>query len=144
MKIIFQSVFNCHGTRTPDHISAPLKMDRSKKYFSHYFQEMQTTKNKFRDSLYISTSSEEESERFIEMCDLRQEVKEEDTAAEVDKKTATIRRIREMSRTLDDLSNKMADVKKETIRLKQENEVIDEYIQNLMEQTKTFGASQLK
>ena len=114
------------------------------KYFSHYFQEMQMTKNKFRDSLYISTSNEEESERFIEMCDLKQEVKEEDAAAEDDKKTATIRRIREMSRTLDDLSNKMTDVKKETIRLKQENEVIDEYIQNLMEQTKTFGASQLK
>ena len=48
-----------------------------------------------------------------------------------------------MSRTLDDITNKIADVKKDTIRLKQENEVINEYVANLMEQSKTFEPTDL-
>ena len=107
------------------------------KYFAHYFQEIQTTKEKFRD--YINRN-ESESEKLIEMSD----IKPEDIEAVVDEKTAAIKRIREMARTLDDISSKIADVKEETIRLTQENEVIDEYISNLIEQSKTFGPANLK
>ena len=112
------------------------------KYFSHYFQEIQTTKDKFRD--YINRS-DSESEKLIEMSELS-DLKQEDVIKEavVDEKTAAIKRIREMARTLDDISIKMSDVKEETIRLTQENEVIDEYILNLMEQSKTFEPARLK
>ena len=82
-----------------------------------------------------------ELSEMSELSDLKQEnIKE----AVVDEKTAAIKRIREMARTLDDISIKMSDVKEETIRLTQENEVIDEYILNLMEQSKTFEPARLK
>ena len=110
------------------------------KYFSHYFQEIQTTKDKFRE--YINRN-DSETEKLIEMSELT-DLKQEDTEANVDEKTAAIRRIREMARTLDDISTKIADVKEETIRLTQENAVLDEYILNLMEQSKTFEPAKLK
>ena len=124
------------------------------KYFSHYFQEIQTTKEKFRD--YINRS-EPEGERLIELADLKQDISEvEDIevagareAADEgledgeDEKAALIARIEEMGRTLDDISNKMADIKEETLRLRYENTVMDEYILNLMEQTKTFEPAKL-
>ena len=124
------------------------------KYFSHYFQEIQTTKEKFRD--YINRS-EPEGERLIELADLKQDISEVEDSAEADareaadegaeygedEKAALIARIEEMARTLDDISNKMADIKEETLRLRQENTVMDEYILNLMEQTKTFEPAKL-
>ena len=124
------------------------------KYFSHYFQEIQTTKEKFRD--YINRS-EPEGERLIELADLKQDISEvedievagareaADEGAEdgEDEQAALIARIEEMARTLDDISNKMADIKEETLRLRQENTVMDEYILNLMEQTKTFEPTKL-
>ena len=61
----------------------------------------------------------------------------------LDEKAELIKNILEMSRTLDDITNKIADVKKDTIRLKQENEVINEYVANLMEQSKTFEPTDL-
>ena len=115
-------------------------MDKSMKYFSHYFQEIQTTKDKFRD--YINRN-DSESEKLIEMSELSDLKQEDIKEAVVDEKTAAIKRIREMGRTLDDISIKMSDVKEETIRLTQENEVIDEYILNLMEQSKTFEPARL-
>ena len=124
-----------------DHISENLvKMDMSMKYFGHYFQEIQTTKDKFRD--YINRN-DSETEKLIEMSEIS-DLKQEDTEAKVDEKTAAIKRIREMARTLDDISTKIADVKEETIRLTQENAVLDEYILNLMEQSKTFEPAGLK
>ena len=126
-------------------------MEKSMKYFSHYFQEIQTTKEKFRD--YINRS-EPEGERLIELADLKQDISEvedievagaREAADEYgeDEKAALIARIEEMARTLDDISNKMADIKEETLRLRQENTVMDEYILNLMEQTKTFEPAKL-
>ena len=123
-------------------------MEKSMKYFSHYFQEIQTTKEKFRD--YINRS-EPEGERLIELADLKQDISQVEDSAEAeegveygeDEKAALIARIEEMARTLDDISNKMADIKEETLRLRQENSVMDEYILNLMEQTKTFEPTKL-
>ena len=114
-------------------------MSKSLKYFSHYFQEIQTTKDKFKD--YI-IRNEPESEKLIELSDLR--LNDEDYEEESgDEKSLLIKTILEMSRTLDDISNKIADIKKDTIRLKQENQVIDEYVSNLMEQSKTFEPTDL-
>ena len=110
------------------------------KYFGLYFQEIQTTKDKFRD--YINRN-DSETEKLIEMSEIS-DLKQEDMDANVDEKTTAIKRIREMARTLDDISTKIADVKEETIRLTQENAVLDEYILNLMEQSKTFEPAGLK
>ena len=114
-------------------------MSKSLKYFSHYFQEIQTTKDKFKD--YI-IRNEPESQKLIELSDLK--LNDDDYEEESgDEKSLLIKTILEMSRTLDDISNKIADIKKDTIRLKQENEVIDEYVSNLMEQSKTFEPTDL-
>ena len=112
-------------------------MAKSLKYFSHYFQEVQTTKDKFKD--YISRN-EPESEKLIELSDIKVAIQDE---PEVDEKQELINRIMEMSRTLDDITNKIADVKKDTLRLTGENEVMDEYLANLMAQSKTFEPANL-
>ena len=118
-------------------ISLENKMAKSLKYFSHYFQEVQTTKDKFKD--YISRN-EPESEKLIELSDIKVAIQDE---PEVDEKQELINRIMEMSRTLDDITNKIADVKKDTLRLTGENEVMDEYLANLMAQSKTFEPANL-
>ena len=114
-------------------------MAKSLKYFSHYFQEVQTTKDKFKD--YI-IRNDQESEKLIELAEMKLDVNDEDSEV-LDEKAQLIKAILEMSKTLDDISNKIADVKKDTIRLKHENEVINEYVANLMVQSKTFEPTDL-
>lgn len=115
-------------------------MAKSLRYFSHYFQEIQTTKEKFKD--YI-IRNEAETEKLIELTDLKPVLNDLESEEPLDEKAVLIKNIQEMSRTLDDITNKIADIKKDTIRLKQENEVIDEYVLNLMEQSKTFEPTKL-
>ena len=116
-------------------------MSKSLKYFSHYFQEIQTTRDKFKN--YIARN-EPESEKLIELTDINVGFEKDDTITNVDEKEALIKSIMEMSRTLDDITNKTADIKKDTTRLKQENDVLDEYIANLMQQSKTFEPTLMK
>merc|ERR1712086_586995 len=59
----------------------------------------------------------------------------EDPLAE---KARLIRDIEELNLTLEDLTQKIVIVKADTTKLSEENKVIDEYVVNLMEQTKTF------
>ena len=115
-------------------------MAKSLRYFSHYFQEIQTTKEKFKD--YI-IRNEAETEKLIELTDLKPVLNDLVSEEPLGEKAVLIKNIQEMSRTLDDITNKIADIKKDTIRLKQENEVIDEYVLNLMEQSKTFEPTKL-
>ena len=124
------------------------------KYFSHYYKEIQTTKAKFKD--YIARN-DSETEKLIELKDFSGgkdiEVEEVDgTQNEVevlslqntveedplDEKTRLIRDIKELNLTLEDLTQKIVNVKTDATKLSEENKVIDEYIVNLMEQSKTF------
>ena len=56
----------------------------------------------------------------------------------VDEKSRLIRDIKELNLTLEDLTQKIVAVKTDTTKLKEENVVIDEYVANLIEQSKTF------
>merc|ERR1712202_53242 len=128
-----------------------LIMEKSLKYFSHYYKEIQTTKDKFKG--YIARN-ESESEKLIELKDFsgkENDVAESDLGIEnvaevtpvtkpaeeepVDEKS---RLIRELNLTLEDLTQKIVAVKTDTTKLKEENVVIDEYVANLIEQSKTF------
>ena len=56
----------------------------------------------------------------------------------IDDKARLIRDIKELNMTLEDLTQKIVNVKTDATKLSEENKVIDEYIVNLMEQSKTF------
>merc|ERR1712096_93675 len=119
------------------------------KYFSHYYKEIQTTKDKFKG--YIARN-DSESVKLIELKDFSG--KENDVAEDdielatpvtkpaeeepVDEKSKLIRDIKELNLTLEDLTQKIVAVKTVTTKLKEENVVIDEYVANLIEQSKTF------
>eukprot|EP00092_Neocalanus_flemingeri_P031297 GFUD01033993.1.p1 GENE.GFUD01033993.1~~GFUD01033993.1.p1 ORF type:complete len:136 (+),score=54.69 GFUD01033993.1:44-451(+) len=130
-------------------------MEKSMKYFSHYYKEIQTTKAKFKD--YIAKNDDSETEKLIELKDFSGKVNyvaedaletkddsdvpsdQQPTEEEpVDEKSSLIRDIKVLNMTLEDLTQKMIAVKTDTTKLKQENAVIDEYVVNLMEQSKTF------
>ena len=129
-------------------------MEKSLKYFSHYYKEIQTTKAKFKD--YIARN-DAETEKLIELKDfsgkdievakndIEKQIHDEDISVTepaddepLHEKSRLIRDIKELSLTLEDLTLKMVDVKTDTTKLKDENAVIDEYVVNLMEQSKTF------
>merc|ERR1711970_1463653 len=145
-------------------------MEKSKKYFNHYFKEIQATKDKFKDNHYfkeiqatrdkfkdyvaVVAGNEAETQKLIELKDFsadKDDVFERKTGNEVtsnnavaeneepvDDKAKLIRDIKELSRTLEDITEKIVNVKTDTTKLAEENQVIDEYILSLMEQSKTF------
>merc|ERR1712098_316733 len=126
-------------------------MEKSKKYFSHYFKEIQATKDKFKD--FVSRN-EPETQKLIELknfsdnndCSdeknaINKEVLENYCAAQdepLDDKAKLIKDIKELNMTLEDITKKIVNIKTETTKLTEENKVIDEYIVSLMEQSKTF------
>ena len=113
-------------------------MAKSLKYFSHYFKEIQTTGDKFKD--YI-IRDEPETVKLIEMDDFGPNILEGNEKQEeksVDEKSQLIEKVLELGRTLDDINVKLVAVKKDSVRLDEENKVIENYVENLMLQSKTF------
>ena len=112
-------------------------MAKSLKYFSHYFKEIQTTRDKFKD--YI-IREEPETVKLIEMNDIGQNILEGNAKQEntLDEKSQMIEKVLELGRTLDDINVKLVAVKRDSVRLEEENKVIENYVENLMVQSKTF------
>ena len=122
-------------------------MEKSKKYFSHYYKEIQSTRTWIKD---IIAGNEAETQKLIELQDFSSNgekgVTKNDDVVEVepieeaplDEKSKLIQDIKDLSLTLEDITNKLVDVKTDTTKLAEENKVIDEYIVKLMEQSKTF------
>merc|ERR1712098_489104 len=131
-------------------------MEKSKKYFSHYFKEIQATKDKFKDFV---ARNESETQKLIELKDfsdskdgddeknaISKEVLESYCAAKdepLDDKAKLIKDIKELNMTIEDITKKIVNVKTETTKLTEENKVIDDYIVSLMEQSKTFEPTDL-
>ena len=115
-------------------------MAKSLKYFSHYFKEIQTTRDQFKD--YI-IREEAETVKLIEMDDFGPNILEGKNKPEnsVDEKSQLVEKVLELGRTLDDINVKLLAVKKDTVRLEEENKVIEKYVENLMAQSKTFGSA---
>ena len=122
-------------------------MEKSKKYFSHYYKEIQSTRTWIKD---IIAGNEAETQKLIELQDFSSNgekgvTKNNDDVevepieeAPLDEKSKLIQDIKDLSLTLEDITNKLVDVKTDTTKLTEENKVIDEYIVKLMEQSKTF------
>merc|ERR1711881_130943 len=89
-------------------------MAKSLKYFSHYFKEIQTTGDKFKD--YI-IREEPETVKLIEMDDFGPNILEENEKQEksVDEKAQLIEKVLELGRTLDDINVKLVAVKRDSV-----------------------------
>merc|ERR1712086_537244 len=86
---------------------------------------------------FVKHENKENEEQNTKQVDpeVAQDAVEEDP---LDEKARLIRDIQELNLTLEDLTQKIVIVKTDTTKLSEENKVIDEYVVNLMEQTKTF------
>ena len=119
-------------------------MAKSLKYFSHYFKEIQTTKDKFKEYIIRDDS---EAVKLIEMNDFTSSITEENDAHEeeesIDERSKILEKILDLGKTLDDINRKLVDVKRDAARLEAENKVIEDYVENLMNQSKTFGPANL-
>ena len=67
---------------------------------------------------------------------LRNENEKEERS--VDEKSQLIEKVLELTRTLDDINVKLVAVKNDSVRLEEENKVLENYVENLMLQSKTF------
>merc|ERR1711909_265089 len=113
-------------------------MEKSKKYFNHYFKEIQATKDKFKDNHYFKEiqatkdkfkdyvavvgGNEAETQKLIELKDFsanNNAVSENEEP--VDDKAKLIRDIKELSKTLEDITEKIVNVKTDTTKLAEEN-----------------------
>lgn len=72
-----------------------------------------------------------------DICVLQSEVTDEEKD-EADEKNRLITQVLELQNTLDDLSQRVDAVKDENLKLKSENQVLGQYIENLMSASSVF------
>lgn len=65
----------------------------------------------------------------------------QDTAEEEEQKRAMIQQVLELQNTLDDLSQRVDSVKEQNSKLKSENQVLTQYIENLMSSSTIFQSN---
>ncbi|XP_056010463.1 short coiled-coil protein B-like isoform X1 [Ostrea edulis] len=63
---------------------------------------------------------------------------------ELEEKQRLINQVMELQNTLDDLSSRVDSVKEENLKLKSENQVLGQYIENLMTASSVFQATDAK
>ncbi|KAK7929688.1 hypothetical protein WMY93_006083 [Mugilogobius chulae] len=76
-----------------------------------------------------------ETELFIMNCDIDGDLENQ---AEMEEKTRLINQVLELQHTLEDLSARVDAVKEENLKLKSENQVLGQYIENLMSASSVF------
>lgn len=67
-----------------------------------------------------------------------------DTEGDMEEKTGLINQVLELQHTLEDLSARVDAVKEENLKLKSENQVLGQYIENLMSASSVFQATDTK
>ncbi|KAK2919431.1 short coiled-coil protein B-like [Channa argus] len=67
-----------------------------------------------------------------------------DTDGDMEEKTGLINQVLELQHTLEDLSARVDAVKEENLKLKSENQVLGQYIENLMSASSVFQATDTK
>ncbi|CAB4069629.1 SCOC [Lepeophtheirus salmonis] len=72
------------------------------------------------------------------MSDPQVAVDEENDSEEQEEKARLIAQVLELQNTLDDLSCRVDNVKEENLRLRSENQVLGQYIENLMAASSVF------
>ncbi|XP_055387642.1 short coiled-coil protein B [Condylostylus longicornis] len=80
-----------------------------------------------------SLQSSESNESSVSIVDINPDEKEE--------KARLISQVLELQNTLDDLSQRVDSVKEENLKLKSENQVLGQYIENLMSASSVFQST---
>ncbi|XP_007253756.2 short coiled-coil protein B isoform X2 [Astyanax mexicanus] len=84
--------------------------------------------------------SRQEDEYFAMNCD-RDDIENQ---VELEEKTRLINQVLELQHTLEDLSARVDAVKEENLKLKSENQVLGQYIENLMSASSVFQTTDTK
>ncbi|XP_042197141.1 short coiled-coil protein B isoform X2 [Callorhinchus milii] len=87
-------------------------------------------------------NSELESDQFNMNADM--EATDPENQVELEEKTRLINQVLELQHTLEDLSARVDAVKEENLKLKSENQVLGQYIENLMSASSVFQTTETK
>ncbi|KAM6940165.1 short coiled-coil protein B-like [Xenentodon cancila] len=93
------------------------------------------------DSEPAALHTKPEDELFIMNCDIEGDMENQ---VELEEKTRLINQVLELQHTLEDLSARVDAVKEENLKLKSENQVLGQYIENLMSASSVFQATDNK
>ncbi|XP_038550516.1 short coiled-coil protein A isoform X1 [Micropterus salmoides] len=93
------------------------------------------------DSVSAALYSKQENELFIMNCDIDGDMENQ---VEMEEKTRLINQVLELQHTLEDLSARVDAVKEENLKLKSENQVLGQYIENLMSASSVFQTTDTK
>uniref|UniRef100_A0A3B1IPD7 Short coiled-coil protein a n=3 Tax=Astyanax mexicanus TaxID=7994 RepID=A0A3B1IPD7_ASTMX len=85
--------------------------------------------------------SRQEDEYFAMNCDMDGDIENQ---VELEEKTRLINQVLELQHTLEDLSARVDAVKEENLKLKSENQVLGQYIENLMSASSVFQTTDTK
>ncbi|XP_040892028.1 short coiled-coil protein A isoform X2 [Toxotes jaculatrix] len=84
--------------------------------------------------------TKQENELPIMNCDIN----DMENQVEMEEKTRLINQVLELQHTLEDLSARVDAVKEENLKLKSENQVLGQYIENLMSASSVFQTTDAK
>ncbi|KAI9538482.1 hypothetical protein NQZ68_014226 [Dissostichus eleginoides] len=93
------------------------------------------------DSGSAALHTKQENELFIMNCDIDGDMENQ---VEMEEKTRLINQVLELQHTLEDLSARVDAVKEENLKLKSENQVLGQYIENLMSASSVFQTTDTK
>ncbi|XP_062902705.1 short coiled-coil protein B-like isoform X2 [Mobula hypostoma] len=95
-----------------------------------------------RDSRSTISDSNIDSELLVMNADM--EVIDPESQVELEEKTRLINQVLELQHTLEELSARVDAVKEENLKLKSENQVLGQYIENLMSASSVFQTTDTK
>ncbi|KAK5866361.1 hypothetical protein PBY51_020558 [Eleginops maclovinus] len=93
------------------------------------------------DSGSAALHTKQENDLFIMNCDIDGDMENQ---VEMEEKTRLINQVLELQHTLEDLSARVDAVKEENLKLKSENQVLGQYIENLMSASSVFQTTDTK
>lgn len=93
------------------------------------------------DSGSAALPAKQDDELIIMNCDIDGDLENQ---AEMEEKTRLINQVLELQHTLEDLSARVDAVKEENLKLKSENQVLGQYIENLMSASSVFQTTDTK
>ncbi|KAM4603537.1 short coiled-coil protein A isoform 1-T1 [Polymixia lowei] len=93
------------------------------------------------DSGTAALYTQQDNKLFTMNCDMDGDMENQ---VEMEEKTRLINQVLELQHTLEDLSARVDAVKEENLKLKSENQVLGQYIENLMSASSVFQTTDTK
>ncbi|KAM6972647.1 short coiled-coil protein B [Aplochiton taeniatus] len=93
------------------------------------------------DNRVATLHTKRDNQLFTMNCDMDGEMENQ---VELEEKTRLINQVLELQHTLEDLSARVDAVKEENLKLKSENQVLGQYIENLMSASSVFQTTDTK